>query len=362
MLPPLKILDTTIRYPIIQGGMGIGISMARLSGEVGRCGGLGVVSSVALDCIVSKRVGKKLNMQEATAYEIGQARELGGACGINVMVALPRDYENSVRGAIDGGVDFIFSGAGLPQKLPKIVKDYKPDAKTGLVPIISSGKALNLVCRHWERYDARPAAAVLEGPMAGGHLGWKTQAEIDDPENRLEILLPPVLEVAKKYGEFPILVAGGVYTHDDIKNWLKAGAAGVQMGTRFLATHESGATDFYKEHVIKATADDIMVAIKPGSPCGYPFRILKNAPMWQDLLCNRRKPFCDKGYVMIGTACAAKDAPETAFCICNGLLASSGYNDDVENPIFTVGTNAFRVDKIVPVAELMAELTGEPVA
>jgi nitronate monooxygenase len=198
--------------------------------------------------------------------------------------------------------------------------------------------------------------------MAGGHLGWKTRDELDDPANRLELLLPPVLEVAAKYGDIPVIVAGGVYTHEDIVHWLRAGAAAVQMGTRFLATEESDASPLYKASVLQSQPDDIIVAVQPGgSPCGYPFRILKTSPMYQDMLQRARPVNCDKGYVLINGACVAREDNRQAFCICNGLLAALGYNDQVENPIFTVGANAWRVNQVVPVADLMAELIGVPV-
>jgi len=339
--------------------MGANVSSARLSGEVGRHGGLGIISSVGLDLFVTRRTGRPHEMQAAVAAEVEYTRSLGGPCGINIMCVLVRDYEAAVRGALDGGVDFIFSGAGLPLHLPALVKSHAPNSKTGLVPIISSARALHLVCRRWERLGARPVAAVLEGPLAGGHLGWKTVEEIAAPENSLENLLPPVLEVAAEFGGFPILVAGGVYTHADIARWVKAGAAGVQMATRFLATEESGASDAFKRAVVAAKPEDVIVAVAPGSPCGYPIRILRQSPLWQEFLAEpQRPPVCDLGYVLRDGGCMARDDLGSAFCICHGLLAASDYHPDTEPPIWTVGANASRVDRILAVEALMRELAG----
>ncbi|NUP99204.1 MAG: nitronate monooxygenase [Armatimonadetes bacterium] len=359
MLAPIEIAGRRIRYPIVQGGMGIGVSQLRLSGAVSKLGGLGILSSIALDRIIKRRTGLKLKTRAATAYEVEATRDAGGICGMNIMVTPGSYYEERIKGALDGKADFIFSGAGLPMTLAAIAREHDPKSDTGLVPIVSSARALELICRRWERHGVRPAAAVLEGPLAGGHLGWKTREEIEAPENQLERLLPPVLEAAAAHGGFPVIVAGGVYTHEDIKSWLAAGASAVQMGTRFLATEESDASPAFKEAVIKATADDLYVTIDPGSPCGFPFRVIRFSPMWQDQLNNARPVNCDKGYILAYGGCVARDDPTKAFCICNGLLAAVGYNDDEENPLFTAGMNVGRVDRIMPVAELMAELTGE---
>jgi nitronate monooxygenase len=208
---------------------------------------------------------------------------------------------------------------------------------------------------------------VLEGPLAGGHLGFKMD-QVDLESNRLENLLPPVKDYARRNGDFPIIVAGGIYTNDDIRRYLAMGADGVQMGTRFLATEESSATDAYKKAVVAAKDEDIIVAHDPGSPCGLPFRVIKQSPMYVSSLRHLRKPKCDKGYVLLKDAegkysrCPAKESNEHHFCICNGLLSSAGYNQDKEEPLYTVGTSASRVDRIVPVKALMDELAGRVLA
>jgi len=362
MFFPLVIKGKTISLPIIQGGMGVGVSLHPLASAVAREGGLGIVSSAGLDRLVSKRTGKKHNTYEAAYEEVCRAKENGGFAGINIMRALVRDYDASVKGALDAKADAIISGAGLPISLPTI----QPPKDTALIPIVSSARALEIICRKWEKNGYRPDAVVLEGPLAGGHLGFKMD-QIGSDENRLENLLPPVKDMADKYGGFPVIVAGGIYTYDDIISFMKMGADGVQMGTRFLATEESSATPEYKQAVINAGEDDIIVAHDPGSPCGMPFRVIKQSPMYVSALLKLRKPKCDKTYVLLKdkegkfSICPAKESNEHHFCICNGLLSSAGYNQDKEEPLYTVGTNAYRVDRILSVKSLMAELTGKAV-
>ena len=340
--------------------MGVGVSLSPLARAVAQEGGGGIISSACLDRLLSKRNGKKLNVYEAAYEEVSLSKSAGGFAGINIMCALVRDYEDSVRGALDAGADAIISGAGLPMSLPAI----QAPKDTALIPIVSSPRALELICKKWERLGARPDAVVLEGPLAGGHLGFKMD-QVDLECNILENLLPPVKDMAKKYGDFPIIVAGGIYTYQDITRFLKMGADGVQMGTRFLATEESSASEAYKQAVVRAKEEDIVVAHDPGSPCGLPFRVIKQSPMYVSALKKLRKPKCDKGYVLLKDAegkfskCPAKESNEHHFCICNGLLSSAGYNPDKEEALYTVGTSAYRIDKIISVKTLMDELVGK---
>jgi nitronate monooxygenase len=358
-LPPLTIKGKRIRLPIIQGGMGVGISLYPLARAVAGEGGVGIISSAALDRIVSKRNGKKVTTYEAVREEIALAKAAGGVSGINVMVALMSTYNDTVKGAIDEGADVIISGAGLPMNLPAI----HPPKDTALIPIVSSARALELICKKWEKYSYRPDAVVLEGPLAGGHLGFKFE-QIDLESNKLENLLPPVKDVAMKHGDFPVIVAGGIYSYDDIVEFLRMGADGVQMGTRFLTTEESSATPSYKQAIIHAGKEDILVANRPGSPCGLPFRVIKESPMFVSSLGGLRKPKCDKGYLLLKdgkgeyTQCRAKEDNELSFCICNGLLSSAGYNPGLEEPLYTAGAIAWRIESTTTVKELMDELAG----
>jgi nitronate monooxygenase len=168
------------------------------------------------------------------------------------------------------------------------------------------------------------------------------------------------------HGDLPVIVAGGVYSHEDIRRFLALGADGVQMGTRFLATEESSASPEYKQAVLRARPEDMVVATAPGSPCGLPFRVLRESPMYQEALVQARAPRCSKGYVLFKdadgrfTKCAAKDDNDRFFCICEGLFSAAGYELGREEPLYTAGTTAARVDRILPTSELMAELAGAP--
>jgi len=358
-LPPLKIKGKLLTVPIVQGGMGVGVSLHPLASAVAREGGLGLLSSAALDRLVSRRLGREVDTYEAVRDEMALARCQGGFAGINIMVALQRDYVASVKGAIDGGADAIVAGAGLPTSLPAI----HPPRDTALIPIVSSARALEIICKKWEKLGYRPDAVVLEGPLAGGHLGFKFD-EVDLPSNTLEVLLPQVKDMARKYGDFPVIAAGGIFTQQDILGILRQGADGVQMATRFLATVESSADDAYKRAVVSATKEDIVLARDSASPCGLPFRVLRQSPMFVSALQRKRKPYCDKGYVLQKDAdghfrrCLAKDDSDHFFCICSGLLSSAGYDPEDEEPLYTVGSNAYRVEKVVSVKALMDELRG----
>jgi nitronate monooxygenase len=361
-LPKLAIKNFVLDRCIFQGGMGVGVSLHPLAGAVAREGGLGIISSAGLRTIVTRRDGKVVDTYTATRIEIEKAKSVacGRPIGINVMCAVVRDYEQTIKAAIDGGVDAIISGAGLPLGLPGI----KAPGKTALIPIVSSARALEIICKRWERVGYRPDAVVLEGPMAGGHLGFKPE-EVENNEFALEKLLSPVLEVASKCGNFPVIVAGGLYTHEDNLKYLTLGASGGQMATRFLVTEESSASDAYKQAVISAGVDDITVVSYPekgpASPCGLPFRVLRSSPMYHGHVAN-----CNFGYLLQkgedGKFAGCKAMPvnqnhDQYVCICGGLVGSAGYAP-LTPPLYTVGVNAYRVDRILSVAELMAELCG----
>ena len=341
--------------------MGIGLSSYRLAGTVSREGGLGVLSSAALDRIVSARHGTKLRARDAAAQDVRDAKALaqGGPIGMNIMVAVINQYQDSVLGSMDGGVDVIISGAGLPMALPEIALSHPRKDEVALVPIVSSGRALDIICKRWSRSNRLPDAVVVEGPLAGGHIAWRTVAEAEDPANRLENLLTQVLEVAARWGGMPVIAAGGIYTHEDIVASLKMGCAGVQMGTRFLATHESGANETYKKLLVECKEDEIELASRVGSPCGMLFRVLKKSPFYQQALRRERAPKCDKGYLLNKGFCQSKYENEKTFCICNGLLSAINLNKG-EEELYTVGQSAHRIDRILSVKELMRELQGLP--
>ncbi len=362
-LPSLLIKNFRVGKCIVQGGMGVGVirdkeAVKAITEENCLC----TLSSAGLRTLVSIDLGRKVDTYTAVRIEIEKARTASGGkpIAINVMCALVGDYEETIRAAIDGGVDAIVSGAGLPRNLPRI----QPPGHTALIPIVSSARALEILLKLWKGY--RPDAVILEGPLAGGHLGFKPW-EISDPNFALEKLLIEVLEVASKYGNIPVIVAGGIYTYADIVRFLALGASGVQLGTRFLATHESSATPGYKQAVVSARPEDLIVTaypdIIPASPCGLPFRAIKGSPALQRI----RVPKCSYGYVLqkgpdgklsVCQAMPSNPNCQSFFCICNGLLPSVGYGPE-ELSLYTAGTNAYRVDKIISVKELVRELSGE---
>jgi nitronate monooxygenase len=359
ILPTIQVKDACKEVIFIQGGMGIGISLAKLAGAVAKRGGIGTISSAGLAAIVSKRIGRRVDDRQAAAIEVAESKREGGCIAINIMVALHKSFTDSILGAIDGGVDAIILGAGLPTTLPESLET----ADIALIPIVSSVKALRIIYKRWtERLHRGPDAVILEGPLAGGHLGF-SYGDVKKEEFRLEHLFGPVKEFAQKHGNFPVIVAGGIYYHDDIVRWVnELGADGVQMGTRFAATHESGASADFKQAMIDCREEDIMVAKAPGSPCGLPFRIIKSSPGYRTAVQKTRPPKCNRGLVLRKdqegnyTVCPAKDSHE-CFCICNVLYSAHGFTDK-EEPIFTVGGRGHLVDRILSVDELMDELVG----
>jgi nitronate monooxygenase len=357
MLPTLRIKGREIATSIVQGGMGIGVSGLDLVAEVILNGGLGILSSAGMRDCVFQETGKKMPTREAVCWMVKEVKRRtgGGYVGINIMEALARDYIDSVLGAIDGGVDFIMAGAGLHLRLPEFVcgKDV------ALVPIVSSERALKIICEKWKKYRRLPDAVIIEGPLAGGHLGFKIR-ELDLEANKLENLFPPIKRYADCLGIPAVIVAGGIYYYEDRVRWHSLGADGVQLGTRFLATDESKASWQFKSALVQCAEKDIIVVHSkyhyPGSPCGLPFRVIKSSPGFA--FNQLRKNICDKGYVKPKDRdCPAKSDPERNFCICNSLLAAIGYGDGL--PLFTTGTNGALIKGISSVAKVMKELIKE---
>ncbi|MBU4002944.1 MAG: nitronate monooxygenase, partial [Proteobacteria bacterium] len=236
-LPELKIDDLVAKVPIIQGGMGVGISLSRLASAVANEGAIGVIAAAMIGITEPDIAtdGLKANIR-ALQREIRTAKEMTkGILGVNIMTALT-NFSDMVKTSIEEGIDIIFSGAGLPLDLPGYLKE---GCKTKLVPIVSSGRAASIICKKWiQKFNYLPNAFVVEGPKAGGHLGFKTE-EIDNPEFSLDNLVKSVLNAIKPFEEkfkksIPVIAAGGIFTGADIKKYLKMGAAGVQMGTRFV--------------------------------------------------------------------------------------------------------------------------------
>jgi nitronate monooxygenase len=349
--PPLTIGDITIPIPIIQGGMGIGVSMAGLASAVAKSGGVGVIAAVMIGMTEPDfHKDPKGSTSRALAKQIKRAKEAapGGVIGVNLMVAL-QDYRELVEVATKAGVDIIISGAGLPLQLPAMVPTgYHPK----LVPIVSSGRAAMILCRRWgDHFSHPPDAIVVEGPMAGGHLGFKV-GELDLPENALENLVPDVVEAVKPFEKMwnitiPVIAAGGVYTGEDIYKFERLGAAGVQMGTRFVATHECDASLKFKRAYLNARKEDVRII---NSPVGMPGRALKGDFIEKARSGTKRPRRCTNKCLK---TCDYKVAP---YCISMALINAQRGNLDAG--FVFCGSNVWRVDKIVSVQELMDELVS----
>jgi nitronate monooxygenase len=272
-IPDLVIGDLRFSPPIIQGGMGVRISGPNLASAVSNEGALGVIAAVGTGEEMTDRNLSYLERSRVSLREMlrDTKKRTSNPIGINIMCAL-RNYADLVQVAEEEGVDVIISGAGLPLKLPGMISD--PHIK--LIPIVSSGKAADLICRTWKkRHNRLPDAMVVEGPRAGGHLGFKLEDLDGNPAHDLDILVKDVLEVAAKHGgdkPIPVIAAGGVFDGKDIAHFLAIGASGVQMGTRFVCTHECDASDAYKQAYIDSREEDIMLI---ESPLGLPLRVVK---------------------------------------------------------------------------------------
>ena len=351
IMKPLKIGDMIARLPIVQGGMGVGISLSGLASAVANAGGIGVISSAGLG-VIYRSYSNDYNVASIHGMreELRKARQATkGIIGVNVMVALS-NFADMVRTSIEEGADIIFSGAGLPLNLPS----FRPaGSKTKLAPIVSSGRAAKLLCNKWkEQYDVLPDAIVVEGPKAGGHLGYKA-AQIEDPAFSLEAIVPEVVAEVKKfeeqYGvEIPVIAGGGVYTGEDIHKILSLGASGVQMGTRFVVTEECDAAPEFKQTYIDATEQDVEII---QSPVGMPGRAIHNSfldRVKEGLTKPKACPFnCIK-------TCNVVDSP---YCIMLALYNAS--RGKMDQGYAFAGSNAWRSTKIMSVKELMTELSTE---
>jgi len=350
-LKNLSIGSLTAKLPIIQGGMGIGISLSGLASAVANEGGIGVIATAGIGMNEPdfSRNFLEANIR-ALRKEIRKARELSqGILGVNIMVALS-NFADMVRIAIEEGIDIIFSGAGLPLNLPQFLNGT---IKTKMVPIVSSGRAIDIIIRKWsEKYNYLPDAVVVEGPMAGGHLGFKEQM-IGNSEYSLEKLVPEVIQAIKPYEEkynkpIPVIAAGGIYTGEDIYRFFQLGALGVQMATRFVTTYECDASAKFKQTYVDSRKEDIVI-IK--SPVGMLGRAIRNEFL-DDVSQGKRKPFkCP--YHCIKT-CDYKNSP---YCIAFALINAKRGN--LSRGFAFAGENAYRAKGIISVKELIETLIEE---
>jgi nitronate monooxygenase len=347
----LKIGDLKIKLPIIQGGMGIGISLSSLASAVANEGGVGVISAAGIGISENDFFSNFLEANIiALKKEIRKARELTkGIIGVNIMMALT-NYADLVKTAIEEGIDIIFSGAGLPLNLPQFLSGK---SKTKLVPIVSSARAAGILSKRWhEKYDYIPDAIVLEGPMAGGHLGFKKE-HINDDNYTLEKLVPEVLEEINKLEtqykkHIPLIAAGGIYNGADIRKFFKLGASGVQMATRFVTTHECDASIKFKEAYLNSKKDDIQII---DSPVGMPGRVIGNR--FIDAVKEGKKHPVNCHFHCIRT-CDIENSP---YCIAMALINAQRGN--MKHGFAFAGENAYKTNEIVSVSELIKSLMDE---
>ncbi len=357
-LPKLTIGDLESPLPIVQGGMGVGISLSGLASAVANTGGIGVIAGAMIGM---KEPDIAVNPLEANLRalktEIRKARELTeGIVGVNIMVALTT-FTEMVRTSIEERIDIIFSGAGLPLDMPRhlleLCEQKKEEFKTKLVPIISSGRAAGVISKKWlQRFNYLPDAFVVEGPKAGGHLGFKAE-DLDSPAHALEQLVPEVVDAVKEFEDkkgraIPVIAAGGIYSGADIKRFLDLGAAGVQMGTRFVATHECDADERFKQSYVRANEKDVTI-IK--SPVGMPGRAILNSFI-EDMREGAKKPF--KCVFKCVSTCEQEKTP---YCIAAALL--NAMKGNLEKGFAFCGANVPRINGIQSVRELMDSLQHE---
>lgn len=376
-LKPLVIGDLVVERPIIQGGMGVGISLHKLAGTVAKAGGMGIISSAQIGF---REPDFTTNFVEANLRAIRRemklARELApeGAIGFNIMVAT-KHYSMWVKEAVKVGADIIISGAGLPVSLPQYVEEAYAEMKAEgqelparrikLAPIVSTAKSAMVICKMWDRKcHLVPDLVVVEGPLAGGHLGFSREqlaeygADTADVPSTYDKAaydreVRDIIQVVKEYGDkygkhIPVVTAGGIYTHEDVLNQFELGAEGVQVATRFVTTQECDAAEAYKQSYIQAKKEDIVIT---QSPVGMPGRAILN-PFLRQIKEGSRPAI--KSCFQCLEHCDIRTIP---YCITMALVNAA--KGDVDDSLLFCGSNAYRAERIETVDEVMKDLLGK---
>lgn len=373
-LKPLKIGNLVAKHPVIQGGMGVGVSLSSLAGAVAKAGGIGIISTAQIG-FKDQDFGKNPMAANLRAIhsELKKARDKApqGILGFNIMVAT-KEYASYVKEAVKAGADVIISGAGLPIDMPKFVAEAenedgdseKKERRTMIAPIVSSVKSALVICRMWDRkYHTAPDFVVVEGPCAGGHLGFSREqlAELgadtdhvaetfDEPAYDKEIrgIIETVKSFAEKYKKhIPVITAGGIFDHKDVLHQFALGAEGVQAATRFVTTEECDADIAYKEAYINAKEEDIVIV---KSPVGMPGRAIKNKFLERVAQGPVKVERCFRCLEHCNPA-------ETPYCITKALINAA--EGKIDEALLFCGSNAYRCEKIETVPEVMAALCGE---
>ncbi len=363
----LKIGDLTAKYPVIQGGMGVGISLHSLAGAVAKAGGIGMISTAQIGFQDPDFLKAPIEANlRAIGEELKKAREIApkGIIGFNIMVAT-RSYAQYVKEAVKAGADIIISGAGLPVALPELVEG----AKTKIAPIVSTAKSAMVICKMWDRkYQRIPDLLVIEGPLAGGHLGFTREdlsrygADTTDVEHtyRRDLYddeIRGILKVVKQFEEkykkhIPVAIAGGIYTHEDVEHAMNLGADAVQVGTRFVTTKECDAPESYKQAYIDAKAEDIVIT---QSPVGMPGRAIRNSFLER---ITAMKEHGEKARITHCYQCLEHCNPaDIPYCITKAL--SNAAEGALQDALLFCGSNAYRAGKIETVESVIRDLVGE---
>jgi NAD(P)H-dependent flavin oxidoreductase YrpB (nitropropane dioxygenase family) len=369
-LKPLVIGELAAAYPVIQGGMGVGISLSSLAGAVAKAGGIGIISTAQIGFREPDFKAKPLEANlRAIGKEMKKAREIApeGIIGFNIMVAT-KNYAGYVKKAVKAGADLIISGAGLPVNLPEYVAEAAEEAgivlKTKIAPIVSTVKSALVICKMWDRkYHQAPDLVVVEGPLAGGHLGFSREelenlgVDTEDVEHtykqaEYEEEVKGILRLVKEYGEkynkvIPVVTAGGIYSHEDVMRQFSLGADGVQVGTRFVTTEECDAPTEFKQAYLHAEKEDIVIT---KSPVGMPGRAIKNS----FLRLVGETPFRLEHCYQCLDKCDRKTIP---YCITTALV-NSAKGRTGEGLIFC-GSKAHRAERMETVDAVIKDLVGE---
>lgn len=368
-LKPLVIGELTAKNPIIQGGMGVGISLSSLAGAVAKTGGIGIISTAQIGFREPDFAKNPLEANlRAIGKEMKKAREIApdGIIGFNIMVAT-KSYASYVKKAVKAGADLIISGAGLPVSLPEYVAEAAEEAgiklKTKIAPIVSTVKSAMVICKMWDRkYHCAPDLVVIEGPLAGGHLGFKRDhleelgvdtEDVDRTYKKAEYEeeIKGIIRLVKEYGDkynqhIPVVTAGGIYHGEDVRHQLSLGADGVQVGTRFVTTKECDAPEAFKQAYINARKEDVVIT---KSPVGMPGRAILN-PFLKDV---GKKPFQLEHCYQCLEKCDKATIP---YCITKALVDTA--NGKTDEGLVFCGSNAYKATRIETVEEVMNDLIG----
>lgn len=347
-MKPLMIGDLTTKFPIIQGGMGVGVSRYRLAGAVAKEGGIGIISTAQIGYdepdFDKHQIESNLT---AIRKHLRLAKEIApeGIIGVNIMVAT-KQYERYVKAACEGGADVIISGAGLPITLPELVNGFH----TKIAPIVSSIRAAVVLLKLWDRkYHRTPDFMVIEGPLAGGHLGFTKEQLEHVEELDYDTEIQGIIECKKEYEEkyqtyIPVIVAGGIYDQADIRHAIRLGADGVQIATRFVVTKECDASEEYKQAYLNASKEDVKIVI---SPVGMPGRAIQN-PFLKTV---------DGGRIAVTKCfnclehCNPKDTP---YCITKALI--NAVKGNIDEGLIFCGEKVHLLNQMTTVKEIFQEL------